>query len=155
MLHDLLPLQPGRYLTAASGSLGFGLPAAAGAALAAPGRPVVALIGDGSSHYGLPGLWTAARHALPITYVIVDNSGYGAMRSFAQLHGSKRSPDFSIEGVDYCALAACRRVASRCRPTLPRRCAPRFASAVRRWSTSSSTPVHAICSDFRHVVMSA
>jgi benzoylformate decarboxylase len=106
MLHDLLPLQPGRYLTAASGSLGFGLPAAAGAALAAPGRPVVALIGDGSSHYGLPGLWTAARHALPITYVIVDNSGYGAMRSFAQLHGSKRSPDFSIEGVDYCALAA-------------------------------------------------
>ena len=51
-------------------------------------------------------MWTAARHALPITYVIVDNSGYGAMRSFAQLHGSKRSPDFSIEGVDYCALAA-------------------------------------------------
>ena len=106
MLHDLLPLQPGRYLTAASGSLGFGLPAAAGAALASPGCRVVALIGDGSSHYGLPGLWTAARHALPITYVIVDNAGYGAMRSFVQLHGSERSPDFSIPGVDFCALAA-------------------------------------------------
>jgi benzoylformate decarboxylase len=106
VLHDLLPLQPGRFLTAASGSLGFGLPAAAGAALSSPGRRVVALIGDGSSHYGLPGLWTAARHALPITYVIVDNADYGAMRSFAQLHGSARSPDFSIPGIDYCALGA-------------------------------------------------
>jgi len=106
VLHDLLPLQPGRYLTAASGSLGFGLPAAAGAALASPGRRIVALIGDGSSHYGLPGLWTAAKHALPITYVIVDNAGYGAMRSFARLHGSQRSPDFSIEGVDFVALGA-------------------------------------------------
>jgi benzoylformate decarboxylase len=106
VLHDLLPLQPGRYLTAASGSLGFGLPAAAGAALASPGRRVVALIGDGSSHYGLPGLWTAARHVLPITFVIVDNAAYGAMRSFAQLHGSERSPDFGIPGVDFCALAA-------------------------------------------------
>jgi benzoylformate decarboxylase len=105
-LHDSLPLQPGRYLSAASGCLGFGLPAAAGAALAVPGRRVVALIGDGSSHYGLPGLWTAARHALPISYVIVDNAGYGAMRSFVQLHGSGRSPDFSIPGVDFRAVGA-------------------------------------------------
>jgi len=43
---------------------------------------------------------------LPIAFVIVDNAGYGAMRSFAQLHGSKRSPDFSIRGVDFCALAS-------------------------------------------------
>jgi len=106
MLHDVLPLQPGRYLTAASGSLGFGLPAAAGAALASPGQRIVALIGDGSSYYGLPAFWTAAQHALPITFVIVDNAGYGAMRSFAQLHGSARSPDFSIRGVDFCALAS-------------------------------------------------
>jgi benzoylformate decarboxylase len=106
MLHDLVPLQPGRFLTAASGSLGFGLPAAAGAALACPGRRVLALVGDGSAHYGLPGLWTAARHALPVTYVIVNNEGYGAMRSFAELQGSKRSPDFSIPGVDFSALAA-------------------------------------------------
>jgi benzoylformate decarboxylase len=106
VLHDLLPLQPGRYLTAASGSLGFGLPAAAGAALTSLGQRVVALIGDGSSYYALPALWTAAQHALPIAFVIVDNAGYGAMRSFAQLHGSARSLDFSIRGVDFCALAS-------------------------------------------------
>jgi benzoylformate decarboxylase len=106
MLHDLLPLQPGRFLTAASGSLGFGLPAACGAAFAAPDRRIVALIGDGSSHYGATGLWTAVQHALPVTFVIVNNEGYGAMRSFAELLGSTRSPDFSIRGIDFRALGA-------------------------------------------------
>jgi benzoylformate decarboxylase len=106
MLHDLLPLQPGRFLTCASGSLGYGLPAAAGAALAAPGRRVVAIIGDGSVHYAAPGLWTAARHGLPITYLIVNNEGYGAMRSFADLIGAERLPDFAVGGVDFSALAA-------------------------------------------------
>jgi benzoylformate decarboxylase len=105
MLHDLFPQRPGAFFTAASGSLGFGLPAAVGAALAAPGRRVLALIGDGSSHYGTAGLWTAARHALPITFVIVNNAGYGAMKSFVELLGSQRSPDFTIPGIDFVALA--------------------------------------------------
>jgi benzoylformate decarboxylase len=106
MLHELFPQRPGQFLTAASGSLGFGLPAAAGAALARPGRRVVALIGDGSAHYANVGLWSAARENLPITFVIVDNEGYGAMKSFVELLGSKRSPDFGIPGVDFVALAA-------------------------------------------------
>ncbi len=106
VLHDLFPQRPGQFFTAASGSLGFGLPGAVGAALAAPGRRVVALIGDGSSHYGTVGLWTAVRHALPITFVIVNNEGYGAMKSFVELLGSERSPDFAIPGIDFVALAA-------------------------------------------------
>jgi benzoylformate decarboxylase len=104
-LHDLLALQPGCFLTAASGSLGYGLPAAAGAALASPGTRIVAIIGDGSAHYAVSGLWTAARHGLPITYLVVNNEGYGAMRSFAELIGSGPTPDFSIPGVDFSALA--------------------------------------------------
>jgi benzoylformate decarboxylase len=104
-LHDLLPLQPGRFLTAASGSLGYGLPAAIGAALALPAQRIVAIIGDGSFHYAVSGLWTASRLALPITYVIVNNEGYGAMRSFAELFGSGPMPDFSIRGVDFTSLA--------------------------------------------------
>jgi thiamine pyrophosphate-dependent acetolactate synthase large subunit-like protein len=43
---------------------------------------------------------------LPITYVIVNNEGYGAMRSFAELQGSRNTVDFSIPGVDFCALGA-------------------------------------------------
>ncbi len=103
-LHDVLPMRPGRYLSAASGSLGYGLPAAVGAALARPGRRVVGLIGDGSSHYGTVGLWTAAHHRLPITFVIVNNEGYGAMRSFVELLGHDRSLDYSITGIDFVAL---------------------------------------------------
>ena len=105
MLHDFLPMQPGRYFAAASGSLGYGLPAAIGVALAAPGKRVVAIIGDGSSHYGIQALWTAAEHHLPITFVIVNNGGYGAMKSFSALFQSARSPSFDLGHTDLVALA--------------------------------------------------
>ena len=104
-LHDYLPMRAGRYFAAASGSLGYGLPAAVGVALAAPGTRVVALIGDGSSYYAFQGLWTAVEHRLPIAFVIVNNGGYGAMRSFSQLLGSQRSPSFDIGHCDVVALA--------------------------------------------------
>jgi benzoylformate decarboxylase len=105
VLHDYLPMRPGGYFAAASGSLGYGLPAACGVALAAPGKRVVAVIGDGSSYYGIQGLWTAVEHDLPITFVIVNNGGYGAMKAFSALFGSKRSPSFDIGHVDFVALA--------------------------------------------------
>jgi benzoylformate decarboxylase len=105
VLHDYLPMRPGGYFAAASGSLGYGLPAACGIALAAPGKRVVAIIGDGSSYYGIQGLWTAVEHDLPITFVIVNNGGYGAMKAFSMLFGSKRSPSFDIGHVDFVALA--------------------------------------------------
>jgi benzoylformate decarboxylase len=104
-LHDYLPMRPGGYFAAASGSLGYGLPAAVGVALATPGKRVVAIIGDGSSYYGIQGLWTAVEHRLPITFVIVNNGGYGAMKSFSALFESKRSPSFDIGHVDFVALA--------------------------------------------------
>jgi benzoylformate decarboxylase len=105
ILHDFLPMQPGRYIAAASGSLGYGLPAAVGVALARPGKRVVAIVGDGSSHYGIQGLWTAAEHELPITFVIVNNGGYGAMKSFSALFKSTRSPSFDLGHTDFVALA--------------------------------------------------
>jgi benzoylformate decarboxylase len=105
VLHDYLPMRPGGYFAAASGSLGYGLPAAVGVALASPGKRVVAIIGDGSSYYGIQGLWTAVEHNLPITFVIVNNGGYGAMKAFSNLFNSTRSPSFDIEHVDFTALA--------------------------------------------------
>jgi benzoylformate decarboxylase len=105
VLHDYLPMRPGGYFAAASGSLGYGLPAAIGVALAAPGKRVVAIVGDGSSYYGIVGLWTAVEHRLPIAFVIVNNGGYGAMKSFSALFNSKRSPSFDIGHVDFVALA--------------------------------------------------
>jgi benzoylformate decarboxylase len=64
------------YFGLASGGLGFAVPGAVGISLALPGRPVAAVVGDGSSLYGIQGLWTAAHEKLPITYIIANNRGY-------------------------------------------------------------------------------
>lgn len=58
------------------GSIGYGAPAATGAALAAPGRPVIAVIGDGSAMYTLQALWTQAREQLPVVTIIIANRAY-------------------------------------------------------------------------------
>src|SRR5207244_3696954 len=56
------------------GGIGWGLPAALGVKLALPNRPVVALVGDGSSMYTNQALWTAARESLAVVYVIFNNT---------------------------------------------------------------------------------
>jgi acetolactate synthase-1/2/3 large subunit len=66
--HDLLPVT--------GGSIGQGLPVAVGAAMACPGRKVVALEADGSAMYSLQALWTMARENLDIVVVIFNNRRY-------------------------------------------------------------------------------
>jgi acetolactate synthase-1/2/3 large subunit len=66
--HDHLPVT--------GGSIGQGLPVAAGAALACPDRKVVALEADGSAMYTLQSLWTMARECLDITIVVLANRRY-------------------------------------------------------------------------------
>ncbi|HTQ76620.1 MAG TPA: thiamine pyrophosphate-dependent enzyme [Burkholderiales bacterium] len=76
-LPRVLPLRDRRsYYGLASGGLGFAVPGAVGLSLALPGRPIAALVGDGSAMYGIQGLWTAAHLKLPITYVIANNRSY-------------------------------------------------------------------------------
>ena len=64
---------PHDWLTNMGGSIGFGLPVAVGAAIAAPGRRVIALEGDGSAMYTLQSLWTMAREGLDVTVIIFAN----------------------------------------------------------------------------------
>lgn len=71
---------PHDWLTSCGGSIGFALPAAVGAAIAAPNRRVLALEGDGSGMYTLQSLWTMARESLNITVVIFVNRAYGILR---------------------------------------------------------------------------
>jgi benzoylformate decarboxylase len=89
----------------ASGGLGFGLAAAAGLALGHPQRRVVALIGDGSTMYSIQSLWSAAQEKLPVTYVILNNHGYGAMRAFSQMMQIRNIPGIDVDGIDFVALA--------------------------------------------------
>jgi benzoylformate decarboxylase len=62
------------------GGIGWGLPAAIGAKVALPDRPVVALIGDGSAMYTVQALWTAAHYRLPVVWVIFNNMSYRILK---------------------------------------------------------------------------
>jgi acetolactate synthase I/II/III large subunit len=64
------------YLALTGGAIGFGLPAAAGAAIACPDRPVIALQADGSGMYTAQALWTYAREGLDVTTLVCANRTY-------------------------------------------------------------------------------
>ena len=68
------------YYGLASGGIGFAIAGAIGIHLAQPERPLVALIGDGSSLYNIQALWTAVHLKLPLTYIIANNKGYRILK---------------------------------------------------------------------------
>ncbi|MFJ9641783.1 benzoylformate decarboxylase [Streptomyces sp. NPDC004244] len=96
---------PGSYLFSAGGGLGFGAAAAVGAQLGAPGRPVVCVIGDGSVHYAVQALWTAAAYRVPVTFVVLSNARYAILQWFAQLEHAQGAPGLDIPGIDITAVA--------------------------------------------------
>jgi benzoylformate decarboxylase len=71
------------------------LPAAVGMALGRPGVRTVCLIGDGSAMYSIQALWTAARASCRSRVVVINNAGYGAMRSFSQVMQVRNVPGLS------------------------------------------------------------
>ncbi len=96
---------PDGFFTTGSGGLGYGLPASVGVALARPDRRVVALIGDGSSMYGVQALWTAAQLKLPMTIVIISNGGYLALKHMGNMFQMTNLVGVDIEGIDFVGLA--------------------------------------------------
>ena len=70
---------PHDWLCLTGGAIGQGLPVATGAAIAAPGRRVVALEADGSAMYTLQSWWTQARESLDVTTVILENRRYAIL----------------------------------------------------------------------------
>jgi benzoylformate decarboxylase len=93
------------FYTMASGGLGYSLPAAVGMALGRGERRTVCLIGDGSAMYSIQALWTAAQRKLPLTIVVINNSGYGAMRSFSQVMQVRNVPGLDLPGIDFVKIA--------------------------------------------------
>ncbi|MFC4609544.1 thiamine pyrophosphate-binding protein [Streptomyces maoxianensis] len=65
-----------------AGGLGYGYPAALGAAAADRSRPVLAVSGDGGAMYSIAELATARQYDLPVTWLIVDDGGYGILREY-------------------------------------------------------------------------
>ncbi|MCK2238806.1 MULTISPECIES: 5-guanidino-2-oxopentanoate decarboxylase [unclassified Crossiella] len=78
-----LPVQrPGGFLYPTGfGTLGYGLPAAIGAAVACPGVRTAALLGDGGVMFTVAELATAAQLGLALPVLVVDNAGYGEIRA--------------------------------------------------------------------------
>ncbi|MGG2462933.1 thiamine pyrophosphate-binding protein [Streptomyces sp. RGM 3693] len=89
-----------------AGGLGYGFPAALGAAVAAPGRPVLAVSGDGGAMYSLAELATARQCDLPVTWLIVDDGGYGILREYmTDAFGATTAEATELTRPDFVALA--------------------------------------------------
>ncbi|MGQ0573318.1 MAG: acetolactate synthase large subunit [Pseudonocardia sp.] len=100
------------WLALTGGSIGYGLPAAAGAAVACPDRPVWCLQADGSAMYTISALWTHARENLDVTTVVYSNSAYAILRMELLQVGAGAGGDraralFDLGGpaLDFVALA--------------------------------------------------
>ena len=108
-LMSLLPYRTSSSLFGmASGGIGWGVPAACGVQAAHPEKPVIAIIGDGSSMYSIQALWTAANQKLPVNYVICDNGGYRIIKErLFSFHGNENfiGMDFKEPAVDFVGLA--------------------------------------------------
>jgi benzoylformate decarboxylase len=61
-------------------ALGWGLGVSVGVKLAWPNRPVLAILGEGAALYGIQGLWSAAHHRIPVTFVIPNNAQYQILK---------------------------------------------------------------------------
>ena len=112
-----LELGPGqRFLTSGGmGSMGFGLPAAVGVALSAPGRPVVLVAGDGGFQCNIQELQTVTRLELPIKMVVLNNRCHGMVRQFQEsyLEGRYQSTWWGYSAPNFAAVATAYGVSSR------------------------------------------
>jgi acetolactate synthase-1/2/3 large subunit len=99
--------EPRTLLTSGGlGTMGFGLPAAIGAALACPGRKVVCVSGDGSLLMNVQELATLAELGLDVTTFVMNNAQLGLVRQQQQLfYGQRYSAAHFERGTDFAALA--------------------------------------------------
>lgn len=95
----------GSQLAPTSGSMGYGLPGALGAATAAPDREVLAFAGDGCFMMTCQELATACHHQLNITVVVIDNSRFGTIRAHQEREYPKRISGTMLTNPDFCKFA--------------------------------------------------
>ncbi len=93
-------------------ALGWGLGVSIGVKLAWPDQPVLGILGEGAAMYGIQGLWSAAHHRLPVTFVIANNAQYQILKIGATglnlpnaLAGKFEGLDIVDPEIDFVALA--------------------------------------------------
>ena len=98
-------------LRSSGGALGWGVPAAVGARLGRPDRPVLAVVGDGSFHFSVQAIWTAVQQQAPLVVVVLDNGGYLAVKRAIEGylgvgHDPRTHPGTELPAIDHAGVAA-------------------------------------------------
>lgn len=96
---------PGSQLAPTSGSMGYGLPGALGAATTEPEREVYAFAGDGCFMMTCQELATACHHQLRLTVIVINNSRYGTIRAHQEREYPTRISGTELTNPDFCAFA--------------------------------------------------
>ncbi|WP_292293528.1 thiamine pyrophosphate-dependent enzyme [Marivita sp.] len=96
---------PGSQLAPTSGSMGYGLPAAIGAAICAPGREIFAIAGDGCFMMTCQEMATALHHGLNLTVIVIDNARYGTIRAHQEREYPERVSGTALTNPDFCDFA--------------------------------------------------
>ncbi len=87
------------------GTMGFALPAAIGAKMAAPDREVVAIIGDGGYQMNIQELGTIFQQKVPVKIVVLNNEFLGMVRQWQQLFFDKRYASTEMTNPDFVTIA--------------------------------------------------
>ena len=90
----------------AHGALGYALSASVGAAVGAPGRKVVSLMGDGSFGFTCGELETVVRLRLPITFIVFSNAVYGWIKAGQKTKFGERYYSVDFDRTDHAAVAS-------------------------------------------------
>jgi benzoylformate decarboxylase len=105
-LERRIPMRPGSWFRSRGGALGAGMTMPVGAAFAAPGRTVVAIVGDGSAMYAPAALWTLANRGLRVVVVVLDNGGYRILDQSGRAAGlAPVGTRLDEPAIDFSALA--------------------------------------------------
>ena len=100
--------RPDTFYTFASGALGWGMPASVGLALAEKqsgrGRPVLAVMGDGSFQYSPQSVYTAVQHGAHVIFLVLCNAEYAILKEFAELECTPHVPGLDLPGLDIVSL---------------------------------------------------
>jgi acetolactate synthase-1/2/3 large subunit len=97
--------RPGTFIGPTSGAMGFGLPAAIAASIEHPGRPVVALAGDGGFAMTMSELETAVREQASVVALVFDNQRYGTIRVHQDRRGTGAGETSDLGPIDFAAAA--------------------------------------------------